>query len=179
MSITQKLAKVASGGKPSGPIGGGLASILPAVTQFLPSDIGGAVSAVAGLVGGSGKGKSTQALGGLPAIVGPLLGRVLPQAVPRIGGAVGGGVVGGLVGDLIGSSGGTVTGACPSGFHPAKDGSGRCVRNRRMNSLNPRAFRRAVRRLKGARRFAREVEKVFPRPRRAARRPAHHHHPRA
>lgn len=40
-------------------------------------------------------------------------------------------------------------GACPRGFHPAKDGSGRCVRNRRMNVTNPSALRRAIRREEG------------------------------
>jgi len=40
-------------------------------------------------------------------------------------------------------------GACPRGFHPAKDGSGKCVRNRRMNVGNSRALMRAVRRQEG------------------------------
>jgi hypothetical protein len=40
-------------------------------------------------------------------------------------------------------------GACPRGFHPAKDGSGKCVRNRRMNVGNARALMRAVRRQEG------------------------------
>lgn len=42
---------------------------------------------------------------------------------------------------------------CPRGFHKAKDGSGRCVRNRRMNSLNPRALNRSLRRIEGFQRF--------------------------
>lgn len=42
------------------------------------------------------------------------------------------------------------TGAeCGSGFHKAKDGSQRCVRNRRMNVTNPRALRRGLRRVAG------------------------------
>jgi len=40
-------------------------------------------------------------------------------------------------------------GCCPSGFHLAKDGSGRCVRNRSMNVANPRALRRSLRRVAG------------------------------
>lgn len=40
-------------------------------------------------------------------------------------------------------------GCCPTGYHLAKDGSGRCVRNRRMNPANPRALRRAIRRTDG------------------------------
>jgi len=37
----------------------------------------------------------------------------------------------------------------PSGYHFAKDGSGRLVRNRRMNVANPRALRRSMRRVQG------------------------------
>jgi len=38
---------------------------------------------------------------------------------------------------------------CPSGYHLAKDGTGRCVRNRSMNVANPRALRRSLRRVAG------------------------------
>jgi len=48
-------------------------------------------------------------------------------------------------------------GLCPSGYHPAKDGSGRCVRNRRMNVANPRALRRSMRRVKGFEKLARRT----------------------
>lgn len=47
--------------------------------------------------------------------------------------------------------------SCPSGTHPAKDGSGRCVTNRRMNPLNPRALRRAIRRQEGFGRLAKRM----------------------
>jgi len=141
----------------------------------LSSGIGLLASKIGGTAGGGTKAKSTQAMGALPAII----PRVLPALIPGAGGSLAklipgiiGGGIGGAIVDVIGGAGAAGV-ACPSGFHPAKDGSGRCVRNRRMNSLNPRAFRRAVRRLKGARRFAKEVEKVFPRPRRAA--PAKRH----
>ena len=40
-------------------------------------------------------------------------------------------------------------GCCPSGYHMAKDGSGRCVKNRSMNVANPRALRRSLRRVAG------------------------------
>ena len=56
-----------------------------------------------------------------------------------------------------------VTGQCPSGWHPAKDGSQRCVRNRRMNFGNARAARRSVRRIKGATKLLRDIEKLMPR----------------
>jgi len=75
----------------------------------------------------------------------------------RTAAAAGAGV---LVGQLLPDGS---TGACPSGFHPAKDGSGRCVRNRRMNFGNARAARRSVRRLKGARKLLQDIEKMMPR----------------
>jgi len=49
-------------------------------------------------------------------------------------------------------------GACaPTGYHFAKDGSGRMVRNRRMNIANPRALRRAMRRVQGFEKLARRT----------------------
>jgi len=45
----------------------------------------------------------------------------------------------------------------PSGYHFAKDGSGRIVRNRRMNIANPRALRRAMRRVQGFEKLARRT----------------------
>jgi len=46
---------------------------------------------------------------------------------------------------------------CQSGYHPEKSDKGYCVRNRRMNSLNPRALSRASRRVGG---FARAVKRA-------------------
>jgi len=46
---------------------------------------------------------------------------------------------------------------CPSGYHPEKQGQPYCVRNRRMNPLNPRALSRATRRVGG---FARAVKRA-------------------
>lgn len=46
---------------------------------------------------------------------------------------------------------------CPSGYHPEKSGKRYCVRNRRMNPLNPRALSRATRRVGG---FARAVKRA-------------------
>jgi len=48
-------------------------------------------------------------------------------------------------------------GMVPSGWHYAKDGSGRLVRNRRMNVANPRALRRAMRRAQGFEKLARRT----------------------
>jgi len=46
---------------------------------------------------------------------------------------------------------------CPTGYHPEKAGQPYCVRNRRMNPLNPRALSRATRRVGG---FARAVKRA-------------------
>jgi len=46
---------------------------------------------------------------------------------------------------------------CPTGYHPEKQGRPYCVRNRRMNPLNPRALSRATRRVGG---FARAVKRA-------------------
>lgn len=50
---------------------------------------------------------------------------------------------------------------CPPGYHLAKDGSGRCVRNRRMNPLNHRANMRAARRLVAFRKAVVRTEKAL------------------
>ena len=52
-----------------------------------------------------------------------------------------------------------MSGCCPSGFHLAKDGSGRCVRNRSMNVANPRALRRSLRRVAGFGKLAQRSKK--------------------
>jgi len=77
-------------------------------------------------------------------------------------------------------------GACPSGWHLNKqDGVGGaagtyCVRNRRTNFGNARAARRSVRRLKGARKLLKDIEKMMPSKTRTRRAPtghsAHLHH---
>lgn len=59
-----------------------------------------------------------------------------------------------------------VAGCCPSGYHLAKDGSGRCVRNRSMNVANPQALRRSLRRVAGFGKLAQRSKKDI---RRAAR----------
>ena len=53
--------------------------------------------------------------------------------------------------------GGAGVASPPSGYHYAKDGSGRIVRNRRMNIANPRALRRAMRRVQGFEKLAKRT----------------------
>lgn len=70
----------------------------------------------------------------------PPAGRIGPMA-PRPGGQT---RIGPRTGGVMAQAG-----CCPTGYHLAKDGSGRCVRNRRMNPANPKALRRAIRRTDG------------------------------
>ncbi len=94
-----------------------------------------------------------------------------PLVLPEISGTPGLFPPGGLQGP-VGGSGGCVPcrkpkvgfivmpnglPGCPSGYHPEKSGKPYCVRNRRMNSLNPRALSRATRRVGG---FARAVKRA-------------------
>lgn len=119
----------------------------------------------------------------LPAIVGgaaragPAIARgagaIFRGATGRAAGAAGLGV---LLGQTLGGDGGQ----CAAGWHLNKqDGVGGpagtyCVRNRRMNVGNARAARRSVRRLKGARKLLRDIEKMMPSKPRARRAPAGH-----
>jgi len=125
----------AAGGLP-GAIAGMAGSSGPKMTPNLPSipgTFGGAVS----FPGGTSVGLS---FAGSPIIPGQ--GRLPPYT------ASGPGVLpaGGRGGQLV-----------PSGYHFAKDGSGRVVRNRRMNVANPRALRRAMRRASGFEKLAKRA----------------------
>jgi len=117
----------------------------------------------------------------------------LPALVPaarsllqRFGPSVGIGAVTGIAGSLVGGAfSRNADGSCPVGTHPIKqDGvhgpkGSYCVRNRRMNVGNSRAARRSVRRLKGARKLLRDIEKMMPSKTTRRRAPQHHHHPAA
>ena len=130
------------------------------------------------IIGGLVAGPAGAALGG--ALTGPKAAPPLQFPVPQVGGGfpVAGQVTfpGGLSlsgGAMIpgrgrlppftargpgvlpsGGRGGELT---PSGYHYAKDGSGRLVRNRRMNVANPRALRRSMRRVQGFEKLARRT----------------------
>jgi len=110
----------------------------------------------------------------LPAVAraAPSIIRTGAQAVGRfIGSPAGRATIGGTAAlELARTFGGdgAAGGACPSGWHLNKeDGVGGaagtyCVRNRRTNFGNARAARRSVRRLKGARKLLRDIEKMMP-----------------
>jgi len=68
--------------------------------------------------------------------------------------------------DIFGNGGGACPEqACCKGFHIAKTKDpnspsfGKCVRNRRMNSLNPKALRRSTRRLSSFNRMAKNTQR--------------------
>jgi len=92
----------------------------------------------------------------IPGRTPPLLpGRIppAPLAFPQSGGGCGGCakcVPGGAV----------VNGCCPKGCHPDKKWGVKCVRNRRMNALNPRALRRALRRVDQFESFVNKTAKL-------------------
>ena len=108
----------------------------------------------------------------IPAIVGGVAGAATGRAMVPVGPPAAppsmpgiGAIVGQGVGAAVGAYAATrpMGGMCPSGYHPAKDGSGRCVRNRRMNVANPRALRRSIRRVKGFDKLARKSIRIVKR----------------
>jgi len=116
----------------AGTAGGGGAKPTPNVPMRIPGTVGGALT----FPGGTGI-----SMGWQP-------GQVIP-------GVKGGGTGGGPPGRYPASLG--PLGQCPTGYHLAKDGSGRMVRNRRMNIANPRALRRAMRRVQGFEKMAKRT----------------------
>ena len=56
--------------------------------------------------------------------------------------------------------GAVVNGCCPKGCHPDKKWGIKCVRNRRMNALNPRALKRALRRVDQFESFVNKTAKL-------------------
>lgn len=106
------------------------------------------------------------------AIGGAAVGRGTPPILPPPPGSIGGAIsfpggtqvstayvprLPGRVARAAAGMPGGVAGACPSGYHLAKDGSGRWVRNRRMNVANPRALRKAMRRVQGFEKLAKRT----------------------
>lgn len=137
--VVKKVALPVIGGMVGGPagavlgsMGGGGGKITPNLPA-IPGTIGGAISFPGGTSIGLGFG---------PGVIVPGQGRLPPYT------ATGPGVL------PMGGRGGSLV---PSGYHFAKDGSGRVVRNRRMNVANPRALRRAMRRASGFEKLAKRA----------------------
>lgn len=146
---------------------GWLSSIWKGIKSVAPMVVGGMIGGpagaiVAGAAGGGGRKPTPQLPMRIPGTVGGAitfpggtgiqLGYHGGQIIPGI---KGGGTGGGPPGRMAASLG--PMGQCPSGYHLAKDGSGRMVRNRRMNIANPRALRRAMRRVQGFEKMAKRT----------------------
>jgi len=104
-----------------------------------------AVPVVAPIVAGAGVGMA----------LGPQALVPLPGGYPPGFGATG--PVSRQPGIPFSTTAGMDPGGLPRGYHWAKDGSGRAVRNRRMNVANPRALRKAMRRVQGFEKLAKRT----------------------
>jgi len=136
----KKVAPTIIGGLIGGPVGavigtaGGGGGGAPGRQMTVPGTVGGAISFPGGLsIGGMVQpGRTVMQRG---------VGRLAPWT------ATGPGVLpGGGRGEVM-----------PAGWHYAKDGSGKIVRNRRMNVANPRALRRSMRRVQGFEKLAKRT----------------------
>ena len=140
---------------------GWLSSIWKGIKKVAPTIIGGMIGGPIGaVVGAAGGGGAKPSFPAIPGTVGGAIsfpgGTSISTAwMPGSGITTrgrGSSVIGGMVPSA--ARGG---GVCPTGYHLAKDGSGRMVRNRRMNIANPRALRRAMRRVQGFEKLAKRT----------------------
>jgi len=138
----------------------GLFSFAKRLVKKIPQVVGGFLG---GGVLGAGLGAiKKQAIAGVMPGVGattflPQAARVaIPKIVKALPGIAAGIGLGTVVDELFQNGAG---GCCPPGYHMAKDGSGRCVRNRRMNVCNPAALRRSIRRMQGFEKLAKRTLK--------------------
>jgi len=110
---------------------------------------------IGGMIGGP--------LGGVVAGTTTVPSRRAPSGPPVPPGTIGGAVSfpGGTTVSLAGvpRSGALLAtdGCCPSGYHLDKKTMSKCVRNRRMNIANPRALRKAMRRVAGFEKLAKRT----------------------
>lgn len=130
-------------------VGRALGGVARVVGGIVPGPIGWAAGAVGRLAGGAGPGSSP--LGGLPPVPGV---NVVPT--PGFRGVVQRAIPGGATG--------YTASACMT-----KDGrprrirkDGKCYKRPTMNPLNPRAARRSIARIKGARRILQAIEREMP-----------------
>jgi len=137
----------------------GRGSPIAGIPNFVPvpgdSDTGGFLSGLIDIFGNIITGGSP----GLPALP-PLPGGQLPP----LPGTSGPGFT--LGGPIPTNGAGCATDACCKGFHLNKSptcsgqpAGSKCVRNRRMNALNPQALRRAIRRAKSFESFVKSNRK--------------------
>jgi len=139
--------------------GGVVGKILPLAAPIIGGAIGGPVGAAIGGVAGGFLGNVMGATApgstSLPIVSSPALLQRPPMR--SLTPAVAGGIGGTLVTPALGTAERYVSGKVKRGYHALMHG-GR--RHRRMNPLNPRALRRALRRAKGFEHFARGVLRI-------------------
>jgi len=146
---------------------GWLSSIWKGIKKVAPAILGGIIGGPAGaLIGaaGSGGGAKPRQMPSIPGTVGGAIsfpGGIGVQAAWQPGTAVTRykypRAIAGQPPPVVPGYAGAGMGAVPSGYHYAKDGSGRIVRNRRMNVANPRALRRSMRRVQGFEKLAKRT----------------------
>ncbi len=146
---------------------GWLSSIWKGIKKVAPAIIGGIIGGPAGaLIGAAGSGGrvATPPIMAAPGQVGGAISfpggvsvqgayqrqAVVPYKYPRA-------IAGQARPPTPGTPAMAAYGGVPSGYHFAKDGSGRIVRNRRMNVANPRALRKAMRRVQGFEKLAKRT----------------------
>ncbi len=147
---------------------GWLSSIWKGIKKIAPTVIGGIIGGPVGMaVGSMGGGGGGKQPGKAMTVPGTFQGAVGFPGGMQIGGAFTPGTMipgqGRLppytaTGPGVLPAGGRGGVCAPSGYHFAKDGSGRLVRNRRMNVANPKALRRSLRRVQG---FEKLVRRTF------------------
>ena len=140
---------------------GFLSSLWKGIKKIAPTIIGAAIGGPIGaVVGAAGGGGGRPALPAPPGTLGGAIsfpgGTMVSGAYQLTGGQMSRSRAQTMPGKFAGGrpGGGDV---CPTGYHLAKDGSGRMVRNRRMNIANPRALRRAMRRVQGFEKLAKRT----------------------
>ena len=143
---------------------GWLSSIWKGIKKIAPTIVGGMIGGPAGAIvaAGAGAGGQPRPPMQLPGTVGGAIsfpGGMQISTAYAPGQKIPGIKYGGIRRLPPGQMGPTAAmgGQCPSGYHLAKDGSGRMVRNRRMNIANPRALRRAMRRVQGFEKLAKRT----------------------
>lgn len=148
---------------------GAVGKVVGAVSSVLSP-----VSAIAGLLGGLAPAPAAPRVQRAALPVAPALPGIGAIARPLVGPALG---AVSLLDPGVPGPGIFSPTTPPKGFHLSKQAPFHFVRNRRMNPLNPKAFRRSVRRIKGAVKFAKEVDKVVAiRPRARRGQSGHHRH---
>ena len=146
---------------------GFLSSLWRGVKSIALPIIGGMIGGPAGMaVGAAAGGGGRKPTPMLPRIPGTVGGAITFPGGTSIGLGYGGGVIvpgqGRLppytaAGPGVLPGGGRGGQMIPSGYHYVKSGEGYLVRNRRMNVANPRALRKAMRRVQGFEKLARRT----------------------